>query len=175
MDGLISFSGTKTKINSFKESDITDEYIAWLNDEVVVQFSNQRFLNHTKESSLKYFNTFQNSDNNFLSIKSTFNNKQIGTLTTYFNKHHNTVDIGILIGDKNTWGLGFGLDAWMATMNWLMKKKKIRKITAGTLDLNLGMISIMKKSGMQQEAVRSKQEYCNGDYRDILYFSKFND
>jgi RimJ/RimL family protein N-acetyltransferase len=96
-------------------------------------------------------------------------------MTIYINKNHKTADIGILIGKKSCWGKGMGLDAWNTCITWLFDKKNIRKITAGTLDLNLGMISIMKKSGMQQEAVRSKQEYCNGDYRDILYFSKFND
>ena len=167
--------GKYIKLSVFQDNDITNEYIGWLNDDEIVKYSNQRFLEHTKKTSKIYLESFHSSDNLFFSIKTLEDNISIGTITIYINKNHKTADIGILIGKKSCWGKGMGLDAWNTCITWLFDKKNIRKITAGTLDLNLGMISIMKKSGMQQEAVRSKQEYCNGDNRDILYFSKFND
>ena len=175
MSEKISYSGKITLMKTFIHSDITDKYIRWLNDKEVVKYSNQRFQEHTKETSLSYLKNFKNSQNNFFSIKSIDSKENIGTITTYINVNHSTADIGILIGDKSTWGKGFGLDAWKATMDWLTNEKKIRKITAGTLSINYGMINIIKKSGMKHDGARLRQELCDGKYRDMMYFATFND
>ena len=96
-------------------------------------------------------------------------------MTVYFNQPHGVVDIGIMIGDKAVWGRGYGQDAWSVLMSWLLSKSYIRKITGGTSSLNIGMINLMKGSGMKLEAVKSKQELVEGVEADVYYFSKFRD
>lgn len=42
--GFVTLSGDRTMLTRFQPSDITSGYVGWLNDPMVVRFSNQRFL-----------------------------------------------------------------------------------------------------------------------------------
>ena len=156
-------------------SDITVDYVRWLNDSEVVRFSNQRFRCHDEASCLAYLRTFADSDNLFLAIRLSTDMQLIGTMTAFISPHHGTADMGLLIGERSLWGRGFGLEAWNLLLNNLLQARKLRKVTAGTLKCNLGMTRIMERSGMRLEAIRSQQELVDGEPQDMLYFAQFRE
>ena len=166
--------GEKVLLRPFTASDINEAYIGWLNDKEVVRFSNQRFLRHDQESSLRYLASFEGTDTLFISVRRLSDDSPVGTMTAYVSSHHGTVDVGVLIGDKSVWGMGYGQDAWNTLTNWLLERDDIHKLTAGTLACNYGMIKLMERSGMHHEATRSEQEIVNGQAVDILYYAKFH-
>jgi RimJ/RimL family protein N-acetyltransferase len=92
----------------------------------------------------------------------------------YINVQHLTADIGILIGVSSSWGNGFGREAFGLAINFLLSTVKLRKVTAGTLAVNEGMIKVLKHCEMNLEATRKDQELLDGKPVDILYFSKFS-
>lgn len=162
----------KTKIRVFEERDICVQYIGWLNDKEVVRFSNQRFICHDRKNCKDYFDSIDEKSW-FLLVENKKDGLMLGTISVHFNLNHGVADIGILIGEKSSWGKGVGGDAWSAVVDILAGLKGIRKITAGTLACNLGMISIMKKCGMEADGYRRAQEECDDDIHDILYFAKY--
>jgi ribosomal-protein-alanine N-acetyltransferase len=175
---LINFdilTGCNVVLMPFTVADIDDAYIGWLNDRDVVRFSNQRFVLHSRESCMRYHRSFESTDNLFLSIRHLSNGHPIGTLTAYISRHHGTADVGIMIGEKDVWGRGFGQDAWDTITQWLLSQGYIRKLTAGTLARNRGMIKLMERSGMRLEAVRKAQECIDGVPEDVLHYAKFRD
>jgi len=174
-NSFLTLTGEKISLRTFTESNITEEYINWLNDPDVVRYSNQRFILHTRESCLQYLSSFVSSANIFLAVNSLSNGKMIGTITAYLAVPHSTADIGILIGNKRCWGNGLGCDAWTTLLNYLLSERNIRKVTGGTLKCNIGMIRIMEKSGMHLEAIRKGQEIVEGEAQDALYYAKFRD
>lgn len=165
--------GQKVVLRPFEQSDITSEYIAWLNDPEVVRFSNQRFIKHTESSCRAYLESFQNTSNLFLSVRTQSDDLAIGTMTAYVSTQHGTVDIGILIGRKSIWGSGAGQDAWSTLVTWFIEKQRIRKVTAGTLSINKAMVQIMERSGMHIEAIRPNQELLDGEPVSIHYYGKY--
>lgn len=165
--------GERIFLGPFREEDVTNEYVAWLNDPVVVRYSNQRFRHHDRASCLAYLNSFGETDNSFLAIRTMDGSKMIGTITAHVSPHHRTADMGLLIGERVLWGRGFGLEAWNLLLNYQLIECKLRKVTAGTLRCNVGMVSIMERSGMQLEGVRAQQELVDGEPQDILFFAKF--
>jgi ribosomal-protein-alanine N-acetyltransferase len=169
-EGLI---GEKTRLVRFDCSDITDRYLNWLNDSTVVQYSNQRFKRHSIESSREYLASFKNTDNLFLSIRRTTGGECIGTLTVYAAMPHGTADIGILIGNVQEWGCGYGLDAWNTVSDWLIAHCRMRKVTGGTLSCNEGMVKIFERSGMHLEGTRRAHELVEGIPMDTLYYARF--
>lgn len=172
---LALITGERLHLSPFTEADITADYVRWLNDPEVVRFSNQRFRYHDEESCLAYLRTFADSDNLFLAIRPCGDKRLIGTMTAYVSSHHGTADMGLLIGERGLWGQGFGLEAWNLLLDYLLRDRKLRKITAGTLRCNLGMTRIMERSGMRLEAVRSQQEMVDGEPQDVLHFAKFRE
>lgn len=171
---LFPLIGKSIKLSVFTTDHINNDYIDWLNDYQVVKYSNQRFKHHNYDSCCKYLQSFKNTENLFLAIHLKDTNKFVGTMTAYFSVHHNVVDIGLMIGDKNSWGKGVGQEAWKMLMNFMLETKKVRKVTGGTLSCNLGMVNIMKKTGMQPDGKRIKHELVNNSPMDILYFAKFS-
>ena len=103
-------------IRPFVQSDITEAYLQWLNDPKVTRFSNQRFLRHDLNSSGDYLSSFHTSSNSFLILLERLSMYPIGTATIYRKPEHGTADLGIMIGDRSSWGKGFGLEAWITSV-----------------------------------------------------------
>jgi RimJ/RimL family protein N-acetyltransferase len=172
-DRSLSLNGRKTLLRTFRVDDISTDYLNWLTDPEVVRFSNQRFYTHSRENALAYLNSFTGSNNLFLAILLADTQQLVGTITAYCSQHHQTADMGLLIGDRSCWGKGIGLDAWSTLLDYLLNVCCLRKVTAGTLRCNVGMVRIMERSGMQLEAVRARQELVNEVAHDALYYAKF--
>ncbi|HVL41421.1 MAG TPA: GNAT family protein [Brevundimonas sp.] len=165
--------GDKVRLEPFAAGHITDAYLGWLNDPEVVRFSNQRFVAHTAASAAAFLKTFEGSPNGFLLVRRLSDGRPIGTLTFYVNARHGTADVGIMIGEREVWGGGYGQDAWDTVMTWLLGRPDIRKVTAGTLACNKGMVRLMERSGMTLEGVRRRQEIVEGRPEDIVLYGRF--
>ncbi len=166
-------AGAKVVVEPFGADDLTDAYVGWLNDPVVTRFSNQRFRAHDRESCAAYLASLTGSANHFLAVRRTGGGPAIGTMTVYRALPHGTADVGIMIGDPASWGGGYGQEAWTLVIEWLLGQPDIRKVTAGTLACNIGMIRLMERSGMTLEGVRRAQEIVEGEPHDMLYYARF--
>lgn len=160
-------------IRPFELDDITEVYLGWLKDPEVVRYSNQRFQLHTINSCRAYLATFKCSGNYLLAICDRGSGVMLGTLTVYRSPHHGTADIGIMIGARHFWGRGVGTDAFCLVLSTLKTCGLIRKVTAGTLSVNRGMVQIMEKAGMHIEATRRAQELLDGEPVDVVYYATF--
>lgn len=164
--------GKKVLLREFLHQDISDSYVSWLNDAEVVKFSNQRFIVHDRLSCERYFKSFSGTDNFFLAIEDLASSDLLGTMSAYVSRNHGTVDVGIMIGKRDAWGRGIGQDAWDACLKGLFSIPWVRKVTAGTLDVNFGMLRLMQRSGMILEGIRREQELFNGVPHDIHLYGK---
>jgi RimJ/RimL family protein N-acetyltransferase len=97
----------------------------------------------------------------------------IGNISAYVDKFNQVADVGILIGEKACWGKGSGSEAWKAVLDFLIFELKLRKVTAGTMSLNQGMINIALKCGMKEEGRRKSQFLYNGSEADLVMFALF--
>ena len=169
-DTPFQLTGQLITLRPFTSSNITSEYIGWLNNPAVLRYSNQRFRTHNVETCEAYLSSFIQTDNMFLAIyrESEF----VGTMNVYVSQAHKTADMGIMIGYQ-CWGKGIGTDAWTTLMRYLFQSG-IRKVTGGALRCNTAMVNIMMKSGMKPDGVRVAQELVNGEPEDILHFAMFN-
>lgn len=169
--GLLA--GDRVLIRSFTGGDISEAYLGWLRDPEVVRFSSQRLRIHTLESCQAYLASFTDSTNHFLAICDKKSSAMLGTLTVYRSVPHGTADIGIMVGERQVWGQGIGAEAFCLVLSALRTSGVIRKVTAGTLAANQGMVRIMEKAGMRHEATRRAQELLDGAPVDVVYYATF--
>lgn len=165
--------GAKVLLRPFTRADITPQYLAWLQDPRVVRFSNQRFRRHDPDTARAYFASFEGTDDLFLSVRHLEHDRAIGTMTAYVACPHETADVGILIGDTAIWDQHLGQDAWDTLVNWLLGEARMRKVTAGAMAANRGMVRVMEQSGMRHESTRHAQEILEGQPQDIVYYARF--
>jgi len=166
-------AGDRVLVRPFTGVDISEAYLGWLRDPEVVRFSSQRLRVHTPESCQAYLASFMDGTNHFLAICDRTSGTTLGTLTVYRCVPHGTADIGIMIGERKVWGRGIGAEAFCLVLSALKDSGAIRKITAGTLAVNQGMVRIMEKGGMRHEATRQAQELLDGAPVDVLYYALF--
>ena len=162
-------------VRPFRPEDITPEYLGWLNDPVVTRFSNQRFRRHDRASAQGFLAGFAGQPSRFLAVRLLADDRPIGTMTAHISPQHSTADMGILLGARDIWGRGYGLECWLLLMGWLLGEAGMRKVTAGTTSINHGMRHILERSGMRHEATRHAQELVEGEPVDILYYARFRD
>jgi ribosomal-protein-alanine N-acetyltransferase len=122
--------------------------VRWLNDSEVVHFSEQRHLKHDQESQAHYI---ANGPSVFREIHIGIKDKFfVGTIAAYIDRSNSVANVGILIGEKEEWGKGYGTEAWAAFCNHLLTHG-VRKIEAGTMSCNYGMVNIFRRTGMHYE------------------------
>jgi ribosomal-protein-alanine N-acetyltransferase len=166
-------AGERVLVRPFTAGDVSEAYLGWLRDPEVVRFSSQRFRVHTLETCYAYQASFNDSADHFLAICDRQSGSMLGTLTVYRSIPHGTADIGIMVGQRQVWGQGFGAEAFCLVLSALKFSGVIRKVTAGTLAVNRGMVRIMEKAGMQHEATRHAQELLDGVPVDVVYHAIF--
>jgi ribosomal-protein-alanine N-acetyltransferase len=168
-----TLKGYRVCLRPFEFADLTPAYVGWLNDPEVVRYSNQRFREHDMKSCAAYLAAFEGTGNLFLAIVGVAEDRVIGTMTVYRSYHHSTADVGIMVGDRSTWGRGYGLEAWMLLIDWLLVVGGARKVTCGTLACNRSMRNVAEHSGMVLDGIRRAQEIVDGVPQDVVYYARF--
>lgn len=159
----------------FSEAFLSEKYVSWLNDPEVVKYSEQRHRKHTMESCRQYLASFENSPNLFYAITLQEELEHIGNINVNINKSNQTADIGIIIGEKSFWGKGYASEAWTAMIQFLFANMQVRKVTGGTMSVNIGMIKAMVNSGMHIEGVLKRQFLLDGEEVDLVKAAIFKE
>ncbi len=162
----------RLSIVPFEEAHLTPRYVGWLNDPDVVRYSEQRHHAHTLASCRDYLQSFANTPHCFWAIIAHDPNiGHIGNINAYIDVENGIADVGILIGERAVWGQGYGSEAWQAVCRHLLQDGGLRKITAGTLSVNLGMLNVMRRAGMVEEKQNQQQLMFEGRPTDVVQMS----
>lgn len=164
---------SRLALKPYTASLVTFQHISWLTNPEVMKYSEQRHVEHTERTQHIYLNSFGEGEYIWLlSVKPENTLKDIGTLTAYVDKHNNTANMGILIGEQSAWGRGYGIEAWQCVMHWLFEQIKVRKIECGTMLDNRAMRRIAHKSKMVVEGVQPQHFLLDGKPHDLLLYGR---
>ena len=165
------FENETLRIVSFEKQHLTSQYVGWLNDPEVVQFSEQRHTKHTIKSCTSYFNQQKESDNLFLALEFKNPNKTIqhlGNISVFIDRENAYGDISIIIGEKEFWGKGYAYKAIKGILPYLFEKEKLNLISCGTVSCNLGMTRVMEKLGMTPKMTFPDRFVINNKTYDLI-------
>ena len=165
----------RLRLEPFAERHLTERYVGWLADPEIVRYSEQRFRTHTLESCAEYMRSFEGTPNLFYAlVAKDAALGHVGNLNVYVDERHGTADIGILVGERATWGKGIGGEAWRAAVERLLAHG-VRKVTGGCVATNEAMVRIMKRAGMKPDGRRAAQYVYDGQEVDVVYYAVFAD
>jgi RimJ/RimL family protein N-acetyltransferase len=164
----------RLRLEPFAARHLTRRYVAWLNDPEVVRFSEQRHRRHTIESAAEYVRSFDGSASRLWAIEVPGRGEpHIGNISAAVDAANGVADVGVLIGERSAWGQGYGSEAWTAVCRFLLQQAGVRKVTGGTVSLNLGMLAIMRRAGMQPDGVRARHLVVDGREADVVHMALF--
>lgn len=152
-------------------SDVNNTYLSWMNDPQVTQFLEVRFTQQSKKSIQTFVKQMASDDTNlFMAICLNADNTHIGNIKLGpIHPIHKFADIGILIGDKNCWGKGFGVEAISLVVDFAFESLNLNRVSAGFYRGHNASKRAFEKVGFQQEGVRRKMRMYEGKFVDQIH------
>jgi len=174
---LFSFSGGGLRV-SLGKIELVDIscYLKWLSDPEVNKYLEARHQKYSKSTLTQWIHANHNSkDSEIFSLIDDLSETPIGTLRiSRINLRYKTCDLGLMIGDKNFWGKGYGTESIKKACTYL-KDSGFRKVHAGAYSANIGSIKSFLKNDFSTEGryIAEVIDDSTGMLDDILLMSKF--
>jgi RimJ/RimL family protein N-acetyltransferase len=100
------------------------------------------------------------------------NDEHIGNVyLNNINWFNRSGDFGLLIGEKEHWGKGYGEELTLLMLNHAFYDLGLIRIESRQLLTNKASIKVHKKCGFKNEGILRKAVYKNGEYRDLNLMS----
>ena len=153
----VNIEGKLIRIREKRVEDIPDEY-AWRVDEELSRLDATRPLTMSYDDFLKYSKEemqFPNFRSKRLAVE-TIEGVHIGNVMYYdLNMRNAETELGIMIGNKEYWGKGYGTDIVKTLLKHLFEDLKLERVYLHTLAWNYRAQSSFSKSGFREiRAVR---------------------
>ena len=159
-------------LKKLKLSDVNQKYVLWLKDPKITQYTDQYNENHSISSVKKYLSNSLKRKDIIYGIFLKKNKEHIGNIKIgNIKSKHKSAEISYFIGEKKYWNKGIGSLA-IKKVSQEAKKKKIKKLIAECLDINIASQAILKKNGFKLEGIFKKSLIYKKKRRDHLIFGK---
>ncbi len=153
------------------DNNIAATMVGWLNDPEITKYSEQRHKKHTIRTQMSYIRSFQKRPAGIYGIYRLDTMGLIGSISGEYDFPNMVANVGIMIGDKENMGKGYGYEAWETYCNLLLNLD-FRKIEAGCMAINRPMMSICSKYGMMEEG-RQQEHFLYKDFAvDLVHWGK---
>lgn len=152
----------------------SQEYVDWINDEEVNRFLESKG-GYTIQMLNEYLEKAEKNKPFFWAIIIKSTNKHIGNIKIDPIDWRNRIgEYGILLGDKNSWGKGYGKEASQAIIYYCFLNLELRKITLGVVEDNAAALYLYKKLGFIQEGFLKSHAYHIGKWCNVIRMAIFN-
>ncbi len=164
----------RTRLHPVSSRHVTPTYVSWLNDPEVSRFLESRFVEQTLGSVTDFVSTMaQDQDVLFLAIERADDGQHIGNIKVGpVNWRHSTAEVGILLGDKSTWGLGYASEVITAVSTYALDRASLVKLTAGAYAANVGSVKAFERAGYEIEGRRIAQVVTTGGRDDVVLLGR---
>jgi RimJ/RimL family protein N-acetyltransferase len=158
--------GKKVYLKPFTKEYAAD-WVRWTQDEEVTRYSVMR--SYTMEEEMKYLEKKEKNPNfgDFhFSIFIKKNNKIIGNCGIHKSNNINYPDktfVGIVIGEKDEWGKGYGSDAMKTLLKYIKETMMLKEVYLNVDIPNIAAQNCYKKCGFEIVAKEKAPDRTNSN------------
>jgi RimJ/RimL family protein N-acetyltransferase len=149
----LRIDGVHIYLRTLGEKDANQDYCSWLNDPEVNAYLETR---STTILELKDYIMKKNASPGciFLGIFTKEGGKHIGNIKLEpIDFGRKTATLGLLVGDKDYWGKGFGTEAVKLLVGWAFSNLGMEEVDLGVISENAAAIKVYGKAGFRVERV----------------------
>lgn len=145
--------------------DDAPRYVRWLSDTEVNQFTTMTSITLSEEK--KWIRSLaKNKDQVVLAID-TSEGIHIGSIGFHeIRRKNKNATLGILIGDKNYWNKGYGMEAMKLILDYGFQKLDLHRIELYVFSFNKRAIHVYEKLGFRHEGQKREFVFHNGKWHD---------
>ena len=157
-------------LRDIRLGDAVDRYVAWLNDSDVNRYLESRFSRHTSATVEAYIREHTQSPDVFLlAICTKPDGKHIGNIKVGpIDRIHGTADVGLMIGDREEWGHGYGTEAIALVTGFAFDELGLRRLTAGAYRENGASVRAFQRCGYRIEGVLRNHRQLGDGRTDVI-------
>ena len=170
MKKKIRVEGEKIVLRSISEDDVTQRYLNFLNDKVVTKFLDAGMKEHSIDELKSYVkDKISKKDCIFLAVIDKESGMHIGNVKIEPLDYENRkAEIGIMVGDQNFWGKGYGTEAMRIAVKFCFHDLNLNRVTLGVIADNIQAIKAYKNVGFVQEGFFREDVVRNGKKYDRI-------
>lgn len=157
-------------LRELEVGDVSDDYVAWLNDSEVARFLETRLSEQNTETVRAFVSAVRERANEFLfGIFLRADGRHIGNIKVGpVRAHHDLADLSLLIGARDCWGKGYACEAIVAASRHAFQALGVRKLQASMYAPNEGSRRAFLKAGYREEGRRRSHYVLDGAPCDLV-------
>lgn len=167
--------GRRVFLRPFSEDDL--RYVQkWSNDSEIRRLTGEIAPMSRQEAEEFYKHLRADKDRVWFAVVLKRGNRVIGEvgLLRMFRPWRCT-DMSIIIGEKNTWGKGYGTEAGRLLLKYAFEQLKFHRVSIGVVGFNDRAIRFWKSLGFKKEGVQKDGYYCDNEFSDFVMMSILED
>jgi RimJ/RimL family protein N-acetyltransferase len=159
--------GQKTRLRGIEREDIPT-FVKWFNDPGVRHYL-EMYLPMSTAAEEGWFEAQLKDDSSRIFAIETEEGVHIGNISLgNLDWKNRNAAIGIVIGEKEYWGQGYGTDATIALVDFAFKEMNLHRVYLHTYDFNERAIRCYEKCGFRHEGRAREAHFTDGKYHDYL-------
>jgi UDP-4-amino-4,6-dideoxy-N-acetyl-beta-L-altrosamine N-acetyltransferase len=162
--------GSKIRLRRIERADIPT-FVRWFSDPEVREFLLiNRPISMAEEE--RWFERQLTDQNSEVFAIETQDGRHIGNIGLHqLDWIHRSAEMGIVIGEKEFWGRGYGSDAVQTLLGLAFEELNLHRVSLKVYEDNARAIRAYEKSGFQHEGCLRDAIYRKGRYYDELVMS----
>ena len=162
--------GRQIFLRPLERADLNERYLAWLNDPEVTRYMETGLFPTTVEDLENFYRSVGGSKSDvLLAIADKKTGQHIGNVRLGpIHWVHRRASFGILVGEKEFWGKGVGLEATVLTVEYGFYRLNLHRIDLGVFAEHESAVRCYKKAGFKIEGRLRQDLFQGGEYRDRL-------
>jgi ribosomal-protein-alanine N-acetyltransferase len=169
--------GNRLRLKCLEVADVSEAYVAWMNDIRVVEFLEARLHGSNSMAGVHGFvrECVESSDVLLFGMFERENGTHIGNVKIGpINWYHRFGEIGFLIGETAFWGNGYATEGVRLACNFAWHTLGLARLSAGCYEPNHGSHRVLLKCGFLEEGCERKRFLLNECRVDGLRFGLLN-
>jgi RimJ/RimL family protein N-acetyltransferase len=169
----IFLSGERVDLCVLDPEEDLSAYEFWINDRETTQYLASGKYPLTQRGIRAYIKQFKvaNTKELLLGIFTKENHKHIGNIALrLIDDRNRNADIGLMIGDKDSRGRGFGAEALRLIIEHAFFCLNLHRVMAGVVGSNIPSVKLFERLGFQKEATLREHFYLNGKYENFFLY-----
>ena len=143
-----------------------ENYVRWLNDPEVTRWLAQ-YLPLTRLAERAFFERMASPKDDITWAVHDENDRHIGGTGLHgINWHHRSAVSGIVLGEKDVWGKGYGSEVMRVRTKWAFEELGLHRIESECFVENIGSATCLARAGYRQIGVARKSRWRRGAWHD---------
>jgi RimJ/RimL family protein N-acetyltransferase len=155
------------------QQDLQPHYLSWLNDKEVQHYSRRRGRHFEMEDLKKFLDALPQSTDLHLAVIRKSDLRHIGNISLNNRDDLNrSAEISIMMGDRETWGQGYGGEAVQALSVYGFQSLKLHRLWAESP--NPAFNQLMKRLGWNHEGTKRDAFWLDDQFVPLELWARFS-